>query len=376
MQEHYLSLVAQGLLQVDAAQQQAVQALNYLAIELNTRKEKGTGWLALLFKPQPLKGVYLYGPVGRGKSMLMDMFFSHIATSHKLRLHFHHFMLQVHQDLAQLQGQKNPLKTIAKQWRSKTQVLCFDEFFVSDIGDAMILANLLDALFEQGVILVATSNCAPAELYKNGLQRQRFLRTIDLLERHCNPVSLFGLVDHRFAAGKLYRHFCVPNDIDWLKAQFKANSLCDSKAVNSSGTLLINHRQMSYLACYQQHIMFDFMALCSGPRSANDYIALAQQFKVLYVANVPVMAKHKNNHQLVQGVEDSYQRGGNLAELAQLDDEARRFIALVDECYDQQVLLVISSNADMQALYQGERLAFEFARTESRLVEMQTWLIS
>ena len=208
--------------------------------------------------------------------MLMDLFYHHLATTDKTRMHFHHFMAHVHSDLLRYQGVVNPLKKIAKQWRKRTRVLCFDEFFVSDIGDAMILATLFDALFSEGLILIATSNCAPDELYKNGLQRQRFLPMIQLLKHHCQLVSLLGEHDHRFDKGIQYCHYHVGHHCEWLIVQFH-KGLADKK-VTSDGYLLIHHREIAYKLKCERRVLFDFLTLCAGPRSVSDYLVLAELF--------------------------------------------------------------------------------------------------
>ncbi|MBE0363159.1 hypothetical protein PULV_a0798 [Pseudoalteromonas ulvae UL12] len=367
MQHAYFSLIAQGKLQHDTAQSHAISALNTLLMTLNQRK----AWWH--FKQPSIQGVYLFGPVGRGKSMLMDLFYQHLTTKDKTRMHFHHFMAQVHRDLLSYQGVTNPLQKIAKQWRKQTQVLCFDEFFVSDIGDAMILANLFKALFSEGLVLVTTSNCMPDELYKNGLQRQRFLPTIALLKQHCQLVSLIGTQDHRFDKGVLYCHYQVGRQLDWLIAHFKKAAAAEP--MTSDGQLLIHQREIAYQLKSERFVMFDFLALCDGPRSVSDYMALAQQFSAIYIANVPILGLGEPVSMVAQGVEEGYLREKAQEIMACDDDQARRFIALIDECYDQHVLVVMSAAVDMQTLYRGSKLRFEFARTASRLVEMQTWVL-
>jgi len=358
----YQAKVASGELSFDAAQNNAVQALNSLSEQLQIHYS----W----WQKSPLiKGVYLYGPVGRGKSMLMDLFYNNMAISKKQRLHFHHFIAQVHQQLGQLQGQKDPLIIIAKNWAKNIRVLCFDEFFVSDIGDAMIMARLFDALFKQGVVLVATSNAKPEQLYYNGLQRARFLPTIDLINNYCEIVNVAGEEDHRFRYGKNSSHYFInlPSD------DFKAKFLTQYPQASHSGNITVHGRALPYLLKTANALMIDFMALCSGPRSANDYMFLAQQFSVLYVANVPKMGVGATGKVIVHGIEDSYQREKQTLDEHFFDDEARRFIALVDEFYDCHKLLVINAQADIDTLYQGKKLSFEYARTQSRIVEMQNW---
>jgi len=353
-----------GKLQQDRAQFQAVNALQQLA---ETLSRKSSWWQT---KPQ-YKGIFLYGPVGRGKSMLMDLFYQQLPTEKKQRLHFHHFMAQVHSQLNSLQGSKNPLSIIAKRWAKSIRVLCFDEFFVSDIGDAMIMSGLFEALFSHGVVLVATSNCHPQQLYFNGLQRARFLPCIALLESHCHIINVAGECDHRFRFGRQLNHFICPHDLPKSIDDFKVFSGKNSIVENQ--TLTILGRPVSYLMRSDHAVMFDFMALCSGTRSTYDYIKLANSYSRVYVVNIPAMGQGMTSKRIVHGIEDSYQREHQAHNDYYLDDEARRFIALVDECYDRGTLLVLSAHVQIEQLYEGQKLAFEFARTTSRLVEMQYW---
>lgn len=246
---------------------------------------------------------------------------------------------------------------------------------MSDIGDAMLLSGLFSALFKQGITLVATSNCHPDQLYRNGLQRERFLPTIALINKHCQVISINGDVDHRMSHGKPVSRYTnyfllAEHGTEQLISRYQA--VC----INNGGEMVpgfihINNRDIHYLAKSTDTIYFDFFALCSGPRSQRDYMQLATLFSTVLIGNVP-----KFSGTLIpavfSGVEDSYQRSGILmGELRQLDDEARRFIALVDEFYDQGVTLILSAEVDISLLYQGQQLAFEFARCQSRLFEMQ-----
>lgn len=358
----YQAKVAAGELSYDTAQQDAVMALNTLAEQLQAPVK----WWQ---KSSPIKGVYLFGPVGRGKSMLMDLFYKNLPMVNKQRLHFHHFIAQVHAQLADLQGQANPLTVIAKRWAKQIKVLCFDEFFVSDIGDAMIMARLFKALFENGVVLVATSNAQPEQLYYNGLQRARFLPTIELLNTHCHIINVAGELDHRFRYGKNSRHYFINLANDTFKASFLARY----PTALRYGSMHVHSRELHYIFKAESALMVDFMALCSGPRSANDYMFLATQFETVYVANVPKMGESATGKVIVHGIEDSYQRENQVLNEHTLDDEARRFIALVDEFYDCQKRLVINACTDIENLYAGKKLRFEYARTQSRIVEMQNW---
>jgi cell division protein ZapE len=358
----YKAKVASGELTYDAAQQRAVMALSILSLQLQTPVK----WWQ---KAPKINGVYLCGPVGRGKSMLMDLFYNNVPIVQKQRLHFHHFIAHVHSQLADLQGQANPLTLIAKKWAKNIKVLCFDEFFVSDIGDAMIMARLFKALFDQGVVLVATSNAKPEQLYSNGLQRARFLPTIDLINDHCHIVSVAGQEDHRFRYGKNNCHYFInlPND------EFNKLFAKQHPQATKNQSLQVHSRALPYLFKANNALMIDFMALCSGPRSAHDYMFLAKEFDVLYIANVPKMGVGATGKVIVHGIEDSYQREKQTLDEHYLDDEARRFIALVDEFYDCHKLLVINAQAQIETLYEGKKLSFEYARTQSRIVEMQNW---
>ncbi len=367
MKQAYNKLLAAKQLNFDPAQITAIDALALLSEQLLIHKGKAKD------SKYPLLGLYFHGRVGRGKTMLMDLFYNELNITKKKRIHFHHFMESIHQQLAQLTGQSEPLTHIAKQWAKEFDLLCFDEFFVSDIGDAMLLSGLFSALFAQGVTLVATSNCRPEQLYRNGLQRERFLPTITLINQYCQVVSIDGDIDHRRSMHgdnpSYENYFLLPKQGEkQLVARYKALTATEQLI---SGEIEINHRDIPYLAKDEQTIYFDFFALCSGPRSQRDYMDLAKRFTTVLIANVP-----KFSGTLIpavfSGVEDSYQRPGVLmGELQQLDDEARRFIALVDEFYDQDIKLILSAEVDIFELYQGQQLAFEFERCKSRLIEMQ-----
>ncbi len=393
----YQQLIDNNQLSVDSAQLAAVVALDDLTLRLKWQEEQQQSQqllhnkivtffdkLTLRKKNKTIvKGLYFHGRVGRGKTMLMDLFYQQLTIKKKQRIHFHRFMESVHQQLNQLSTKSklaNPLVQVAKTWAKKVDVLCFDEFFVTDIGDAMLLAGLLEALFSEGVTLVATSNCQPEQLYRNGLQRERFVPTIALIKQHCQIMSIDGEVDHRMAdfdeqashVKSPYRDYVYPYNSfpQFLENRFL--SQC-SQSTNHlvGGVLRVNNREVNYLAKTKSAIYFDFYALCSGPRSQKDYIRLADQFKSIFISRVPQFSGELIPS-VFSGVEDSYQRSGVLmANLRHLDDEARRFIALVDEFYDQKVQLVITAEVDISQLYKGQQLSFEFARCQSRLFEMQ-----
>ena len=335
----------------DKAQQNALACLNELYLELDARSQQPDGrWFSWLRrKPLSIKGVYLWGGVGRGKTYLMDVFFDCLPKATKLRTHFHRFMRHVHQRLAHYQGARNPLLKVADDLATQAQVICFDEFFVSDITDAMLLAGLLEALFDRGVVLVATANMAPQHLYENGLQRQRFLPAIDLLQKYTTVVHVDGSVDYRLRNLEqvgLY-HFPLNDQADIsLQANFTSLSSL-SKDIRYKGVLKINNREFHYRQLANNVVWFDFVELCDGPRSQNDYLELAGEFYALVISGVPQMSRTRA-------------------------DQARRFINLVDVCYEANVKLIISAAVALSELYCESSLDVAFQRARSRLFEMQS----
>ena len=300
-------------------------------------------------KQHPLKGLYFWGGVGRGKTYLVDMFFDSLPVEAKMRTHFHRFMKRVHADLKQLEGQKNPLQQVADGLAKDARVICFDEFFVSDITDAMILAGLLEALFDRGVTLVATSNIVPQDLYQNGLQRARFLPAIELLLEHTEVVNVDNGVDYRLRVLEQAEIYHWPLS-DETAAALRKSFLqlgSDRSNIKSSGVLTIEGRLIPFVSRCDDIVWFTFEALCDGPRSQNDYIELAREYHTVIISGVPQMS------------------GGQ-------DDQVRRFINLVDEFYDRGVKLMMSGETEMMDLYRDGKLTFEFRRTLSRLQEMQS----
>ena len=295
----------------------------------------------------PVRGLYFWGGVGRGKTYLMDLFYDSLPFERKMRVHFHRFMQRVHRDLKALTGQKNPLDTIADRIAVETRVICFDEFFVSDITDAMILGSLFERLFACGVTLVATSNIIPDQLYRDGLQRQRFMPAIALLNQHTEVVNVDGGVDYRLRVleqAELY-HSPLDTQAD-VSLQRSFDSLAPEPGM-ANEQVEIEGRMLKSRFCADDVIWFDFAELCDGPRSQNDYIELARIYHAILVSNVPRLGLAK-------------------------DDQARRFINMVDEFYDRNVKLVLSAELGLEQLYAGGRLEFEFERTRSRLLEMQS----
>ncbi|MEN3159422.1 cell division protein ZapE [Alkalimonas sp. NCh-2] len=354
--EHYQQQVAAQQLHYDEHQYQVLKLLQRLANQLNSPSG------------QTPRGLYIQGPVGRGKTMLMDLFYQHLQTTSKTRLHFHHFMARVHTELNQLSGQTDPLQRIARQWARQYRVLCFDEFFVNDIADAMLLGTLWQHLFAAGVVLVTTSNALPEELYANGLQRQRFLPTIALLQRYCEVVRVNSAQDYRLLSGNAWQHYLLAASAEQLKQH--AEQL--TGPVLPLPSIRILNRDIPALWHNEQVIGFDFNALCAGPRSQLDYMALLDQYPIIAVHQVPQFS-YLADKPIVHGVEDSYQREHRDYYVSKLDNEARRFIALVDECYDRGKLLLLTAEVPPTELYQAKQLAFAFARCSSRLFEMQSW---
>lgn len=342
--------------QSDPEQARAVDRLDDLHRRL-CHASPATGWRSRLPRwitrapaPAPATGLYLWGEVGRGKTFLMDLLYECLPFPDKLRMHFHRFMRRVHHELTDLSGRPDPLVEVARRLSADARVLCFDELFVSDIGDAMILGELLDGLFERGVCLVATSNVPPRGLYENGLQRRRFLPAIDLLERHTETFNLGGETDFRLRMlerAEIY-HQPLDGSAEGVLAASFAALAPDADAIENALDIEIEGRPIRARRCGDDIAWFDFGALCDGPRSANDYIELARIFHAVLISDVPVFT-----------VGD--------------DDRARRFISLVDEFYDRNVKLILSAAAPVESLYRGERWAFEFRRTESRLLEMQSY---
>ncbi|MFT7338109.1 MAG: cell division protein ZapE [Marinobacter maritimus] len=337
----------------DAAQADAVQRLQTLYDKLvEAESERGKAMAKLRRKlrkgrEEPVKGLYFWGGVGRGKTYLMDTFFESLPFKRKMRVHFHRFMQRVHQELKNFKGEKNPLDLVAKKFADETRVICFDEFFVSDIGDAMILATLMGGLFKRGVTLVCTSNIVPDGLYKDGLQRARFLPAIALVKKYTDVVNVDGGVDYRLRTLEQAELYHSPLDEE---ADASLRSSFDALAVEAgkhSKSMEINGRKIPAQAHADDVVWFDFKDVCDGPRSQNDYIELARQFHAIIVSNVPVLGGEK-------------------------DDQSRRFVNMIDEFYDRNVKVIISAAAPITELYSGGRLSFEFERTESRLLEMQS----
>ena len=340
----------------DEAQAKAVDELERLYDRLVERwgdsdQKLISRWISNVkqFRDDPILGLYFWGGVGRGKTFLMDVFYESLPFKQKMRTHFHRFMRRVHLELKKLDNQKDPLVKVAAAIADEAKVICFDEFFVSDITDAMILANLLEALFAKGVVLVTTSNIVPDELYKDGLQRARFLPAIELLKNHTKVVNIDGGVDYRLRTLKKTKLYHCPISADShlaLEKSFK-ELVPGGALIKENLNVEIEGREIKAIKLAEDVAWFHFRSLCDGPRSQNDYIEIAREYHAIIVEGVPELGE-KN------------------------DDMARRFIYLVDEFYDRNVKLIVSAEKPIHALYTHGRAEFEFQRTVSRLQEMQS----
>lgn len=336
----------------DEAQKLAVQNLQRLYEDLVQFRPNEAGFLTKigLRKAQPkrpIQGLYFWGGVGRGKTYLVDTFYECLPFDEKMRMHFHRFMQRVHADRKQLRHQEDPLIVIGKRLASETRVLCFDEFVVHDVADAVILARLMKVLFAEGVSLVATSNVEPKNLYKGGLQRELFLPAIDMIYNYTDVVNIDSGIDYRLRFLDKAETYFAPQDpaaVDGMKYNFEHLA---PDAGESHALIRIEGRELQTVQRADGVIWFDFQELCDGPRSQADYIELAMCFHSVLLSGVPVLDRSK-------------------------EDQARRFINLVDVFYDHNVKLIISADAPVEGLYTGSRNEFEFRRTMSRLQEMQS----
>jgi len=349
----YQQDLASGTFQSDSAQLAAVNELQRIYDDLviryqDAQTKKGLKRFKLAKKlQQPVNGLYLWGGVGRGKTYLMDLFFDALPFRRKMRMHFHRFMQRVHKELNEFRGEKNPLELVADRIHADAVVICFDEFFVTDITDAMLLKGLFEQLFQRGVTLVATSNIIPDRLYENGLQRERFLPAIALVKNYCQVLNVDSGIDYRLRVlthVELYHH---PLD---AAAQQTLQQSFDELAHGTHiyhDSIIINARDVMVKARTEDVLWCTFNELCEKPRSASDYIEIAREYHTVLLSDVPLMSE-KN------------------------DDSTRRFINLIDELYDRQVKLIITAQTSIDNMYAGGRLNFEIKRTRSRLQEMQS----
>jgi cell division protein ZapE len=353
LRRDYEAALARHGYEPDPAQLRAVAKLDDLTQRLRAAAARDAGALARVLgrlrgarRTPGERGLYLWGGVGRGKTFLMDLFHAHVGVPSR-REHFHRFMKDVHARLRELRETSEPLERVAAEMAGEMRVLCLDELFVTDIADAMLLAGLFTGLVERGVTLVFTSNAPPAELYRDGLQRQRFLPAIALIERSTDVLAVDAGQDYRLRVlekAPLYLDATLPDCRARLERRFA--ELGDGVPAGP-GTIEIEGRPIPYVATTGEAIWFDFAAICDGPRSQADYVETARDFHTVAVSDVPRLGPTQEN-------------------------QARRFIALVDEFYDRGVKLLLAAHAPPDELYAGTRLRFEFERTRSRLAEMQT----
>lgn len=342
--------------QYDEAQENAVKHLQRLYDDFKNKPLPVTGfkkvlnqWKKVIAKPEvkQVQGLYFWGGVGRGKTYLVDTFYDCLPFENKMRVHFHRFMHRVHDEMKALSGKPDPLKIIAKKFADETCVICFDEFFVSDITDAMILGTLFEELFAHHVTLVATSNIIPDELYRNGLQRARFLPAIKLINEFTDVVNVDSGIDYRLRTLEQAEIFHYPLDAsatENLATYFKQLSV---EAGKKDIDIAINNRNLRVIECSDGVVHIDFSILCESARSQSDYMEISRLYNTVLLANVKKM--NRDN-----------------------DDAARRFIAMVDEFYERKVKLIISAEVAMEGLYSQGTLEFEFKRCLSRLQEMQS----
>jgi cell division protein ZapE len=351
--EKYTSDLQQEEFTADPAQKAAVMHMQRLFEKLTDQPQKQNDLasrIKSIFRKEDkktIKGLYFWGGVGRGKTYLVDSFYECLPFENKLRIHFHRFMQNIHKELKSLGNVESPLKIIAQKLSEETRILCFDEFHVSDITDAMLLGGLFEALFERGVVLVTTSNQHPDQLYIGGLQRERFLPAIELIKQYTEVVNVDSGIDYRLQFldhAEIYHSPLDEQANAILEDDF--DHVCPDEGTNDE-LLEIEGRTIETVRCGDGVVWFDFKALCDGPRGAADYIEIARQYQTVLLANIPVMDDHAN-------------------------DMAKRFITLVDEFYDRNVKLIITAEAVPDGLYTGNRLTEAFKRTISRLEEMRT----
>ncbi|MGY2288662.1 cell division protein ZapE [Pseudomonas sp. SDO528_S397] len=341
----------------DDAQLQAVHALQHCHQALH----QGV---------RPLTGVYLWGPVGRGKTWLMDQFFDTLRVPAR-RQHFHHFMGWVHQRSFELTGTQDPLQALARELSRDVRVLCFDELFVNDIGDAIILGRLFQVMFEEGVVMVCTSNQPPDQLYAEGFNRERFVPGVEAIKRHLQVVAVDGQDDHRLHPGAPLQRYWVnePEALAQVFRQLSAGQTVSELPVE------VGHRRLNVVQSSQTVLWCRYAQVCEQPLAAMDFMLLCDRFKAILLGEVPCLSAHQRVGVIARGTEDAAQQvqAGDrvLPQLSIHDDSVRRFIALVDECYDRKVPLFIDASVALEQLYTEGYLAFAFRRTLSRLLQMQ-----
>lgn len=337
---HYEAAIARGEIQDDINQRDVLMHMQRLTDDLKAPQS----WF--WWKNKVIKGLYLYGSVGVGKTYLVDLLYQQVDEPKKARFHFHHFMQQIDLKLRQNQGQKDPLRQIAKDLAKSTRLLCFDEFLVHDVAHAMILAQLLDALIGAGVILVISSNTHPDDLYLKGVHRERFLPAIALIKKNCEIVRLVEYKDYRCGRIPLSETYLHPLNAQTQQTmQHEFALLAGNSEIN--GALKVQNREIPYLQCGLKAVWFDFSVLCNLPRSQLDYLELGERFEIVFLSNIPRLTENHTAQVIL-------------------------FVYLIDVLYDIGIKLVISAEVGVDALYVAGEMKETFKRTLSRLKEMQS----
>jgi len=344
--EAYRKLIEDGQVLADDYQQQAIIALDDFYQAFNAAKPKRRSIFSKSRYPL-VTGLYLWGGVGRGKTWLADLLYDALPVSVKHRQHFHAFMRDIQGLLKQHEGRPDPLQFIAKKIAADTRVLMLDEFNIVDIGDAMVIAQLLKGLFDNGISLLTTSNVLPEDLYNEGIQRASFLPAIELLKNHTRVIHIGGSHDYRRQTIEQLPVYSLGGKQASLQFDEEFKSLCPGQKIIEHSDLIVNNRRVRFKKKSTDVIWFEFQQLCQGPRHAADYLEIARCYHTLFLEDIPVLDGSR-------------------------DDCARRFISMIDIFYDHKVKLIVSAQAQPHSLYSGERLAFEFQRTASRLLEMQS----
>ncbi|KTD64694.1 cell division protein ZapE [Legionella spiritensis] len=338
----YEAAITRGDIEDDVLQRPVITTMDNLAASLVKSCKSRFIWR----RPQAVQGIYLYGPVGVGKTFLMDLFFEHVGVRQKIRFHFHHFMQQIDAQLRRLQGHKDPVQVIARGLTKTTRLLCFDEFLVHDVAHAMMLAELLKALFAHGITLVATSNICPDDLYLNGIHRARFLPAIALIKSRCDVMSLHNKRDYRLGRTPDLETFLFPLN-ETTRARFAGQFAQLVPQPELQGSLTVQNRKIPYVQCGERAIWFDFNVLCNLPRSQLDYLEIADRFDTVFVSDIPVLGER---------------------------DTARVILLIhfIDVMYDRGIRLILSAAVSLPELYGGGEMSQSFKRTLSRLQEMQS----
>lgn len=340
--DQYEAIVQRGDIDNDPIQRELLVHMQRLADELNQSESSWWHW----WSQNTIKGLYVYGPVGVGKTYLVDMFFEYVDEKKKARFHFHHFMQQIDVQLRRLQGQKDPLRQVAKEIAKSVRLLCFDEFLVHDVAYAMILAELLQALHAQGVILVVSSNTKPDDLYLNGVQRARFIPAIELIKKNCDVFFLNENRDYRLGREPLLEAYLYPlNEITEKKMQEQFRSLAHD--IKENGYIFVQNRDIPYLRCDEKSIWFSFDVLCNLPRSQLDYLEIADKFDNVFISGIPRLTENHTAQTIM-------------------------FIHFIDVMYDRGINVIISADVPAEELYIQGEMKETFQRTLSRLNEMQS----